>query len=132
MRPDGRALSRKVEMKKELICIECPKGCPLSAEIENGAVISVSGNKCPKGMEYAVSEIQNPRRILTSSVLCKGLSIKMLPVRTDKTIPKETILEAMDKIRQIRVERPVRTGDIIVKDFMAPGVNLISSREIQE
>ena len=31
-------------MTKELICINCPMGCALTAEVENGEVISVSGN----------------------------------------------------------------------------------------
>ena len=30
-------------MKRELICIGCPMGCQLTAEVENGVVTSVSG-----------------------------------------------------------------------------------------
>jgi len=36
-------------MIKKLICIECPQGCAMVAEIENGRVLKLSGNKCPKG-----------------------------------------------------------------------------------
>ena len=87
-------------MIKNLTCIECPKGCVLSAEIESGEVVKVSGNLCPKGLPYASSEIENPTRILTSTVLAKGLSLKMVPVRTDRAIPKPRILEAAQEIRK--------------------------------
>ena len=116
-------------MKKELICIECPKGCPLDVDIENGNVISVSGNKCPKGKEYAQSEIENPRRILTSSVLCEGLEVRMLAVRTDQPISKARLMEAMEAVKKIRVTNPVKAGDVIAKDFQ--GTTLIASRDVR-
>ena len=37
-------------MKREFTCIVCPNGCRLHTEVENGAVTSVTGNRCPKGM----------------------------------------------------------------------------------
>ena len=129
MRPNGGALSGRGSMKKELICIECPKGCPLEIDIENGKVISVSGNKCPKGKDYAQSEIENPVRILTSSVLCEGLEIRMLPVRTEQPIPKDRLMEAMDAVKKMRVTKRVKAGDVIAKDFF--GTTLISSRDVQ-
>lgn len=116
-------------MKKDLICIECPKGCPLDVDIENGKVFSVSGNKCPRGKEYAQSEIEDPRRILTSSVLCEGLDVLMLPVRTDQPIPKSRQMEAMDAIKKLRVTKSVKAGDIIASDFF--GVTLIAACDVQ-
>ncbi|MFA5099632.1 MAG: DUF1667 domain-containing protein [Candidatus Omnitrophota bacterium] len=114
-------------MKKEIICIECPKGCPLDVDIENGKVIAVSGNKCPKGKEYAQSEIEDPRRILTSSVLCVGLDIRMLPVRTAGPIPKARLMEVMNAVKKIRVAGSVKAGDVIAKDFF--GTTLIANRD---
>ena len=114
-------------MKKEIICIECPKGCPLEVDIESGKVIAVSGNKCPKGKEYAQSEIEDPRRILTSSVLCEGLDIRMLPVRTGQPIPKARLMEAMEAVKKIRVSGSVKAGDVIAADFL--GTTLIASRD---
>lgn len=113
---------------KEMTCIECPAGCALSVDVENCRVVSVRGNKCPKGRVYAVSEIERPSRILTSSVLARGLSLKMVPVRTDKPIPKERLTQAMDAVKKIRLHRNVRSGDIIVRDFLKLGVNLVSTR----
>jgi len=116
-------------MIKRLTCIECPLGCALSVDIENCKVVKVDGNKCEKGEAYAVSEIENPVRILTSAVLTEGLDLKMLPVRTDKPIPKAKLYEAMAAIKKIVLRSPVRAGDIIAADFLGLGVNLISTRD---
>lgn len=112
-----------------MICIECPKGCVLSVEVENGKVVSVSGGQCPRGEIYAVAEIENPKRILTSTVIAEDLSLKMVPVRTDGPIPKVKIFEAMAEIRKIRLTNSVYMGDPIIKDFLALGVNLVATRE---
>lgn len=34
---------------KELICIGCPMGCPLTVEVTQNEVSKVTGNTCPKG-----------------------------------------------------------------------------------
>ncbi len=116
-------------MIKQFTCIECPKGCLLSVTVDNGTVTNVSGNSCPKGEAYAKSEIENPVRILTSSVLAQGLSLKMIPVKTDKPIPKTKLFEAMSEIRKIIITQPVLHGAIIVKNFLGLGVNLVATRE---
>ncbi len=113
---------------KKITCIECPKGCVLAVDIENCKAIKVSGNKCPKGEEYAITEVESPVRILTSVVLGAGLDLKMIPVRTDRPIPKSRILEAMDEIKKIKVNKPLNTGDIVIKNFLGLSANLIAAR----
>lgn len=114
---------------KKITCIECPRSCGLTVDIENCKVIKVGGNECPKGERYAISEIENPERILTATVLGQGLDLKMIPARTDKAIPKSRMLEAMDKIKKIKINKPLNEGDIIVKDFLGLNVNLIATRK---
>jgi CxxC motif-containing protein len=118
-------------MLKNLICIECPKSCALDVDIENCRVVKVTGRPCPKGEKYAVSEIEDPRRILTGTILTKGFVLKLLPVRTDKPIPKSHLLDAMKAIRNLRITQRVKTGDVIVKDFLGLGANLIATRDIE-
>ena len=118
-------------MLKKLTCIECPKGCKLLVDVQNGKMAKVTGNECQKGEKYAISEIENPARILTSSVLSQGLGLKMTPVRTDKPIPKSRIFDAMNEAKKIRVTAPLKSGDVIVKDFLGLGVNLIATRKAE-
>ena len=113
---------------KKLTCIECPKGCRLTVDMENCKVVKVTGNECLKGEKYAVSEVENPVRILTTAVLAEGLDLKMISVRTDNAIPKSMILEAMNEIKKIKVNKPLNAGDIIVKNFLGLDANLIATR----
>ena len=115
-------------MKKKIICVECPKGCVLSIDLQNDEVKDIIGNECPKGQDYAVSEIKNPMRILTTSVLTQGLLLKMVPVRTDKPIPKNKLSVAINEVKKIRLCNPVTSGDVIVKNFLGLDVNLIATR----
>ena len=116
-------------MNKRLICIECPKGCALSFDIVNGAAVRVRGARCPKGIAYAAAETENPTRILTSTVRADGLSLDLIPARTNKPIPKKDIARAMDELRKLKITRPVRSGDTLIDDFLGLGVRLIATRE---
>ena len=116
-------------MIKKMTCIECPKGCTLSVDIENCEVKNVTGAKCPRGIAYAVSEVQDPVRILTATVMAIGLDLKLIPVRTDKPIPKKDIIKAAEEIGKMRVDRPVKAGDVIVENFLGLGVKLLATRE---
>lgn len=116
-------------MSKNMTCIECPKGCSLIVDIENCQVLKVRGNQCVGGETYAKSEIENPVRTLTATVLAKGLSLKLVPVRTDKPIPKAKLQEAMAEIRKISQASPVRAGSIMASNFLGLGVNLIATRD---
>ena len=116
-----------------LTCVVCPAGCRMTAELdENGKVVSITGNTCPRGKTYGESEITNPVRTLTSIVKIEGAKnhTVMLPVKTSKPIPKGTLFEAMDKIRRITVKAPVEMGDVLEKDFIAEGTDLIACKTV--
>ncbi len=116
-------------MIKKLTCIECPVSCVLSVDIENCKVIKVAGNECPKGLEYGVTEIENPVRILTSAVSAEGLDLKIVPVRTSGPIPKADMLKAMDEVKKVRLSKPLKAGDPIIRDFLGMKVDLVSTRD---
>ncbi|MBU0672400.1 MAG: DUF1667 domain-containing protein [Candidatus Margulisbacteria bacterium] len=115
-------------MKKKITCIECPQGCQLEVDVENGYVVKVTGNKCDKGTDYAKQEIENPMRVLTSTVQSDGLELKMVPVRTDKTIPKSQVLKAMAEVQKIKLTQPVKVGEVIMKNILGTEANLIATR----
>ena len=117
-------------MTRKMICIECPKSCELLVDIEmSGTVTKVQGAKCPKGAAYAVLEVQDPMRILTATVVADRLSLKFVPVRTNKPIPKKDLLRAMEEVRKMRVNTTLRAGDLITDNFLDLGVKLLATRE---
>ena len=112
-----------------MTCIECPKGCTLSADIENCQVKNVTGARCPRGIAYAIAEVQDPHRIFTATVMADGLNLKLVPVRTDKPISKKEIFRAAEEIRKIRLTKPMKAGDTIIENFLGLGVKLLATRE---
>ena len=117
-------------MIKSMICIECPKGCSMSVDIEGCKAVNIQGAKCPKGAAYAIAETENPTRVLTSTVLASGLALKLVPVRTDKPIPKKDIFKAVEEIRKMRISKPLKAGDAITDNFLGLGVKLIATRQV--
>ncbi|MFA6169647.1 MAG: DUF1667 domain-containing protein [Candidatus Margulisiibacteriota bacterium] len=111
-----------------MTCIECPVGCQLEVDVEGGYVVKITGNKCEKGPLYAKQEVENPARILATTVLAKGLDLKMVPVRTSRPIPKAKLLAAMAEVKKIKLDHPVKVGDVIVKSFLGEA-DLIATRE---
>ncbi len=113
-------------------CIVCPIGCHLEADVsESGEILSVSGNTCKRGETYIRDEVTDPRRTLTSTVKLTGAAHdKFLPVKTDGTIPKGRLFEAMEVLSKITVTVPVRRGDIIVENFLGEGANLVAGKTV--
>ena len=77
--------------KRNLTCIGCPMGCALEVEMNGEEVVSVTGNTCKKGAEYAAKEVKDPTRIVTSTVRVKDGSMPVVSVKTAKDIPKGKI-----------------------------------------
>jgi CxxC motif-containing protein len=97
-------------------------------ETDEGYV--VTGNKCKRGFTYGVNELLRPVRILTTTVPIAGGRERVLPVKTDKPVPKDKIFLLMDEINKIRLTAPVMLGETIVKNILGTGSNLIATREI--
>lgn len=115
---------------KDLICIGCPVGCSLQVILEQGKVVEVRGNSCPKGKSYGEKECTNPTRIVTSLVKVKGGEIKVVSVKTEKDIPKEKIIQCIEDLKGIIVEAPVNLGDIILENVAHTGVNVIATKSV--
>ena len=108
-------------------CIMCPMGCEMTVTVENGKVIDVKGNTCPRGAKYANDEVTAPKRMLTTTVRIEG---GILPVVSETVLPKEKVLDCAAFLRGVTVKAPVKTGDVIVKDILGLGVNIIASRDM--
>lgn len=115
-------------MKRIMTCIECPQGCRLEIEADGGRVLSVAGQQCGRGENYARREVEAPVRTLTTSVLTRGLELKLLPVRTSRPIPRGKLFEAMEAARRIVIAFPVEAGTVVAPDFLGLGVDLVACR----
>lgn len=119
-------------MTREMVCIVCPMGCRLTVTAtEDDTGLSVIGNQCKRGEAYAIEEMTNPTRMLPTTMVIRGGLLKRLPVRTEKPIPKELIFEAMKKIDEVIVEAPVKRGDVVIRNLLGTGVNVIASRSMK-
>lgn len=116
---------------KIMNCIMCPLGCEMTVTIEDGAVTDVKGNTCPRGAKYAKDEVTAPKRMLTSTVHVEGGFLPLLPVVSASVLPKERVLDCADYLRGVTVKAPVHTGDVIVKDILGLGVDIIASRNME-
>ncbi|MCR5185098.1 MAG: DUF1667 domain-containing protein [Bacilli bacterium] len=114
-------------MKREFVCIVCPRGCQLTIDDD----LNVTGNTCMRGKDYAISEVTHPTRIITSSIRVSNREDTLVSVKTDKPIPKEKIFEVMEIINRASVKAPTVIGDIAIKDVLGLGVNVVITKEIK-
>ena len=115
-------------MTRDMTCIICPRGCALKVEI-NSDNITVTGNSCPKGKQYAIDECTNPTRTVTSSVRVENREDTMVSVKTASPVPKDKIFEVMRLIRAKSVCAPVGIGDIRIKEVF--GTNIVATKNIE-
>ncbi len=116
-------------MTKNLICVACPLGCPITVEIENGQVVSVTGNTCKRGDTYARTEITNPMRSLTTSVKVEGGVHPVVPVKSANPIPKGKMFDCMKEINKASVKAPVKIGDVVIENILGLGVDIVATNE---
>lgn len=117
-------------------CTTCPSECLLIVEVErdaNGAVAavrSVTGNSCPRGDKFARQELTCPMRVLTTTVAVSGGDEALLPVRTADAIPLALHAQAMNLIRGLVLNAPIRMGDVVLHNLLDTGTDLIASMDI--
>lgn len=117
-------------------CTTCPSECLLTVEVKrsaDGAVVevrSVTGNNCLRGDKFAHQELTCPMRVLTTTVAVSGGDETLLPVRTSEAIPLALHTQAMNFIRGVVVNAPIRMGDIVLENLLDTNINLIASMDI--
>ena len=115
--------------KRELICIGCPMGCPLTVELDGTEVVNITGNTCKRGDVYAKKEVTNPTRIVTSTVKVKGGRVDMVSVKTKEDIPKGKVFDCVKALKGMSVKAPVHIGDILLANVAGTGVDIVATRE---
>ena len=103
-------------------------GCHMEVSLSDGKVTGVTGNTCKRGANYAVDEVTNPRRTLTSTVKTdKGI---MLSVKTADAISREKIADAMKELSSVTVKTPVKIGDVILENICGTSVSVIATKNL--
>lgn len=131
-------MSTNVTETLQFNCTTCPSECLLTVEMErdaNGAVAavrSVTGNSCPRGDKFAHQELICPMRVLTTTVAVSGGDEALLPVRTAEAIPLALHAQAMNLIRGLAVEAPIRMGDVILPNLLDTNINLVASMDVTQ
>jgi len=115
---------------REIICIVCPTGCRIRVSGPDTEHLEVSGNECKRGEEYALKEIADPRRTLITTVQIDHGTLRRLPVRTNREIPKQSIFPCMEVINRVRVEAPVEVGQVLVADILGTGADVVATRSM--
>lgn len=114
--------------KRELTCIICPLGCRIDVVTgEDGLIREISGNSCKRGAAYAKEECLDPKRIVTSTVRVKNSHLPVVPVKTGKPVPKALIMDCMREINRITAVAPVRTGDVLIRDILGTGADVVAT-----
>jgi CxxC motif-containing protein len=126
---DSSINSKPSESKKVIRCIICPTGCEITTENVNGE-LKITGFGCKRGEEYAKEEAVAPKRIITTTMRVENGFLPIIPVRTEKPIPKESVFSIIKEISCIRAKAPIKVGDILIENIHNLGVNVIASRNM--
>lgn len=116
----------------EIICVACPKGCTLQVKHEGKDVLEVIGAGCRRGKEYAICELQDPRRMVASTVKVRGGLHPLVPVYTREAFPKPLIPQLAQELRKVEVNAPVNIEQVVLENALNTGIDIIASRDMPE
>ena len=114
--------------KKNLTWIVCPRGCTLTVTLDSALenpVVSVEGQGCKRGVDYATAECTHPTRVLTTTA--PTVDGGVVPCKTDRAIPRELLFEAMKAVNSLSAPAVVRIGDILLPDLLGTGANIVAT-----
>ena len=112
-------------MSRKMVCISCPRGCILTVSED----LDVKGSGCPKGIEYARQELLRPLRMLTTTVKTTAAEMPRVPVRLSEDVDKNRLMEYMKAINRVVLDHSCKPGDVLVKDILGEGTDLIAAGE---
>jgi CxxC motif-containing protein len=119
----------KTEIKK-FLCVSCPVGCALTVSVQGTKIISVDGNTCKLGLEYAENEVANPLRTFTSTVRVDGASLPVCPVRSRTPLPLAKVFDVTREVAKLHVAAPLKMGQVLINDVCGTGTDIVASRSL--
>ena len=123
-----------MSVTREFICVLCPNGCSIEAVMEGNPLrfFASSGARCPRGEAWLLQEIENPLRMISSSVRVKNGDHPLVSVRTSSPIPLSKVFAVMEEIMALEVDAPVEVGELLLSFPANCNANIISTRRISE
>lgn len=114
---------------KNITCVVCPNGCLLQIDETSHQIL---GNKCPRGINFAIDELTNPHRSFTSSVRTILPEYPVISVRTDGDIPKGKIMDLVALLKKLIIKEYLPIGTIIVHNVFGSTINVITTNNMQK
>jgi CxxC motif-containing protein len=114
-------------MKKDFICIVCPRGCHIHVDGDN-----ITGYTCQRGLAYVKQELVDPKRTITSTIKVNGGDLKVVPCKTESNVSKELIFKIMEEINKTSVDAPVAMHQVLIENVLGTGVNVIAAKEVKK
>lgn len=113
------------EAEGAVICTVCPVGCKIRVT-KTSEGYKTEGNNCKRGQTYAIKEVTAPERTLTTIMATQDG--RMVPVKTDRPVPKKMLMELMKIINEKTLMLPISLGEIIIENIGGTGANVICTR----
>lgn len=110
-------------------CIICPAGCSLEIRQENGEWI-VSGNRCPRGKQYAIQEMTDPRRTVTATAETDSAAYPRIPLKSVSPVPKMKIGAVLEAIGKLQVRLPIQAGACLLCNAADTGIDIVATRTL--
>jgi len=113
---------------KQFTCTTCPNGCLLTID---ETTLKVTGNRCPRGETFAKNELVCPKRTVCSSVKTAIPGYNVISVKTDKEIDKKLIIDLMKLLKNVKIDKKLTIGSIIIKNALGTDVNIITTKDMK-
>ena len=110
-------------------CIGCPMGCAVKVLSKKNTIRKISGYECERGKKYAVQEMTNPLRTVTSLMRASNRE-KPFSVKTSTPIPKEVFLDCIKEIFDASPEAPLKAGDIVIRGVCGTEASIVVTEDI--
>lgn len=70
------------------------------------------------------------KEVFTSIVRIKGSKYNVVPVRSSAPISKDLLIECSKALSRIHVGAPIKAGDIICRNILNTGVDIVCTRSL--
>ena len=118
--------------EQKITCIICPIGCKIFVKTNGKQITVTEGSRCKKGIHYAISEILDPRRMLTTSILVKGGEWPLVSVKSTRAIPKNKLFPILEQIKKTTINAPVISGQTIIRNVLNSGIDFVATKTIKK